>query len=132
MDALSPASAVALFWMIMTALHATDCEFIHARTCPTCQQVTRADNLVGAGNVPALTLRHNVGAENGSGAVLSGVDDLRTSCASRTNALSGSASNTDGLGLPVRVLIAFCAVVVDAVGLRFGVIVGDISFSFMK
>lgn len=52
--------------------------------------VTRADSLAGAGNVPARTIRHSVGAENGSGAVLFGRLGLRTSCDSRNHALPGS------------------------------------------
>lgn len=71
------------------------CADIHARTWPTCQAVTRALNLVGWGNLPALTMRHSVGAENGKGATaLQGHLGLRTSCDSRTHALSGSTSNT--------------------------------------
>ncbi len=51
---------------------------------------------MGLGKVPAATLRHNVGALNGRGATtLSAFFELRTSCDSRTNPLSGSASKTD-------------------------------------
>lgn len=72
------------------------CAVIQARTCPACHAVTRALNLVGLGNVPNFTMRHSVGAENGRGAMaLSGLLGLRTSCASRSHALSGSASKTD-------------------------------------
>ena len=63
---------------------------------PTFQAVTRSDNLTGLGNVPAFTLRHSVGAENGKGAGLSGCLGLWTSCVSRMNALSGRVSN-DGI-----------------------------------
>jgi hypothetical protein len=40
----------------------------HARTSLTRQPVIRADNLIGLGNFPALTIRHKVGALNGKGA----------------------------------------------------------------
>jgi len=51
---------------------------------------------MGFGKVPAATLRHNVGALNGSGATtLSAFFELRTSCDSRTIPLSGSASKTE-------------------------------------
>jgi hypothetical protein len=71
------------------------CAVIHARTSLTFQQVTLSDNLMGLGNVPADTLRHNVGALNGNGAGCSGLLGLRTSCDSRMNALSGNASKTE-------------------------------------
>ena len=71
------------------------CAVIHARTSLTFQHVKRSDNLMGLGKVPAATLRHKVGALNGSGAGCAGRLGLSTRCASRTNALSGSASNTD-------------------------------------
>jgi hypothetical protein len=84
-----------LVW-IMATPYAAACAVIHALTSLTFQQVTLSDNLIGLGNVPAATLRHNVGALNGSGATtLSAFFGLRTSCDSRTNALSGSASKTD-------------------------------------
>jgi hypothetical protein len=58
--------------------------------------VTRSLNLVGLGNFPALTILHNVGAEKGRGAtMLAEVLVLRTSCDSRSHALSGNASNED-------------------------------------
>lgn len=42
---------------------------IHARTVPTCHAVTRAESLVGFGNVPFFTFLQSVGLENGNGAV---------------------------------------------------------------
>lgn len=58
--------------------------------------MTRALSFVGLGNLPALTIRHNVGAEKGRGAtMLAEVLVLRTSCDSRSHALSGNASNDD-------------------------------------
>jgi hypothetical protein len=87
------------------------CADIQARTCPACQAVTRALNLVGFGNLPNFTIRHSVGAENGRGAMaLSGLFGLRTSCASRSQALSGSASKTDGW------MVAVAALLLDAIG----------------
>jgi hypothetical protein len=50
---------------------------------------------MGFGKVPALTLRHKVGALKGSGPDLSGLVGLCTNCASRTYALFGSASNPE-------------------------------------
>jgi hypothetical protein len=56
-------------------------------------------------------MRHRVGAENGSGAIaLSGLLGLRTSCASRSQALSGSASKTDWC------MVTFGAGMLDAIG----------------
>jgi hypothetical protein len=78
------------------------CAVIQARTCPACQAVTRALNLVGLGNLPSFTMRHSVGAENGNGAMAeSGFFALRTSCASRSQAESGSRSNTAVVGAVV-------------------------------
>lgn len=72
------------------------CADIHARTWPTCQAVTPALNLVGLGNLPALTMRQSVGAEKGRGAKeLAALLLLRTSWDSRSQALSGSASKND-------------------------------------
>ena len=48
-------------------------------------------------------MRHSVGAENGNGAGCFGRFGLWTNCASRINALSGSASKMDG------VMVGFCA-----------------------
>jgi hypothetical protein len=87
-----------------------DCAVIHARTSLTFQHVTRSDNLMGLGKVPAATLRHRVGALNGNGAGCSGRLGLSTSCASRTNALSGSASNTECW------IAGLCAGMLDAIG----------------
>ena len=95
--------------MFVHAAYTVACAVIQARTVPTFQAVTRWDNLTGAGNVPAFTLRHRVGAEKGSGAGVSGRFGLCTSCDSRMNALSGSASKTDGV-----IDVIFC----DTVGLR--------------
>jgi hypothetical protein len=80
---------------IMASPYAMACAVIQARTSLTFQHVTLSDSLIGLGNVPAATLRHNVGALNGSGAGCSGRFGLCTSCDSRMNALSGSASKTD-------------------------------------
>ena len=77
-------------------IHPAIWALIHARTSPTFHAVTRWDNLYGGGKVAAFTLRHKVGAENGSGAGVEGRLWLCTSCASRMNALSGSKSN-DGI-----------------------------------
>ena len=56
-------------------------------------------------------MRHRVGAEKGSGAMaLSGLLGLRTSCASRSQALSGSASKTD------LWMVTVAAVMQDAIG----------------
>ncbi len=97
------------------------CAAIQARTAPTCQAVTRSDNLMGLGNVPAFTLRHSVGALKGRGAGVSGRDGLWTSWDSRMNALSDSASNIEGL------MGAFCAGMLDAIGVLAGAGLGDIS-----
>ena len=84
--------------------YAMACAVIQARTCPACQAVTRALNLVGLGNLPSFTMRHSVGAENGKGAMAeSGFFALRTSCASRSHAESGSRSNTAVVGAVVAV-----------------------------
>jgi hypothetical protein len=96
--------------VIVATSYAMACAVIHARTMPTFQAVTRSDNLIGLGNVPAATLRQSVGALNGKGAGLSGRFGLRTSCDSRTNALSGSASNIDAW------MVCFCAGVPGAIG----------------
>jgi hypothetical protein len=65
---------------------------------------------MGAGKLPAFTFLHSVGAENGSSDGTPGRFGLATSWASRTYALSESASNTDGLMdagcLPVQVAVA--------------------------
>ena len=62
--------------------YALDCTAIQARISPTCQAVTLALSLRGLGKLPIFTMRHNVGAENGSGAIAeSGLFGLRTSCA---------------------------------------------------
>ena len=75
-------------------------------------------SLWGLGNVPALTLRHKVGALNGRGATsLSGFFALRTSCDSRSHALSGNLSN-------VACVDAVVAAGVDAVGLVSATVVG--------
>lgn len=77
---------------------------IQARTSPTFQAVTLSDKRCGLGNVPAFTFRQRVGALNGRGTGVLGRFGLCTSCASRMNALSGSASKTDRVmdfaGLP--------------------------------
>jgi len=52
--------------------HAASWAISQALTEPTFQAVTRSDSLIGFGKVPAFTLRHKVGALNGSGAVLVG------------------------------------------------------------
>jgi hypothetical protein len=105
------------------APYAAVCAVIHSRTAPHFQAVTRADNLQGAGNLPAFTMRHNVGAENGNGATaLSGLFGLRTSCDSRSHALSGSESNTDCVG--VVVAAAGASVAVGLVGALLTVVVG--------
>ncbi len=115
------------------APYAAACAVIHSRTCETFQAVTLADNLQGAGNLPAFTMRQSVGAENGNGATaLSGFFGLRTSCDSRSHALSGSASNTDCVAVLVVATGASAVGLVGAlltvvVGLRFSVMVGDIS-----
>ena len=70
---------------------------IHARTSLTLHAVTRWDSLVGLGNVPALTFRHNVAALKGRGTGVPILLGHCTSCHSRMNALSGRASNTDGV-----------------------------------
>jgi hypothetical protein len=74
------------------------CDAIQARTSLTFQQVTRCESLNGCGNVPALTLRQRVGAENGKSAGRPGRFGLCTSCDSRMNALSAKSSN-DGITL---------------------------------
>ena len=82
--------------VVLIAGHRPVCALIQSRTSPTRHAVTLSDNLNGLGNVPAATLRHNVGAEKGRGAGVSGRFGLCTSCDSRMNALAGSASKTDG------------------------------------
>ena len=82
--------------------HPAVCALIHSRTAPTFHAVTLSDNLNGLGKVPAATLRHSVGAENGNGAGVVGRLGLWTSCASRMKALSGIKSN-DGIAA-----IGFC------------------------
>ncbi len=68
-------------------------------------------------------MRQSVGAENGNGATaLSGFFGLRTSCDSRSHALSGSASNTDCVG--VVVVVAAGAIAVGLVGALLTVVVG--------
>ena len=52
---------------------------IHARTVQTLQAITRSESFTGLGKVPALTLRHNVGAEKNHGAGFYGLLGLRTS-----------------------------------------------------
>lgn len=94
---------------------------IQARTSPTFHAVTRWDNLYGGGKVAAFTLRHKVGAENGSGAGVEGRLWLCTSCASRMNALSGSKSN-DGI---TATGWAGAAAVLAATGVCFGLVVRD-------
>jgi hypothetical protein len=76
---------------------------------------------MGLGKVPAFTLRHKVGALKGRGAGVSGRDGLWTSWDSRMNALSDSASNIEGL------MGAFCAGMLDAIGVLAGAGLGDIS-----
>ena len=96
---------------MVCAPYAVACAVIQARTCPACQAVTLALNLVGFGNLPSFTIRHSVGAENGRGAIaLSVLLGLRTNCASRSHAESGSRSNTACVG-------AVCAVGAVALGL---------------
>ena len=107
----------------MHSIHAIDWDAIHARTCPQRHAVTPADNLQGAGNLPALTILQSVGAEKGSGAVLAGSLVLRTNCASRKQALSGKASNTDR-SASCLVGIAACT----GVGV---LIAGRVFFNFM-
>ena len=93
---MSQALKASFSWLIMANLfYAATCAVIHARTVPTFQAVTRSDSLIGLGNVPAFTMRQSVGAEKGRGAGVSGRLGLCTSCDSRMNALSGSASKTD-------------------------------------
>jgi hypothetical protein len=82
--------------LVVMADHPAVCALIHSRTAPTFHAVTRSDNLNGLGKVPAATIRHSVGAENGNGAGVVGRLGLWTSCASRMNALSGIKSN-DGI-----------------------------------
>ena len=86
------------------------CALIQSRTSPTRQAVTLSANLNGFGNVPAATLRHNMGAEKGSGAGVSGRFGLCTSRDLRMNALAGSASKTD------RWMVACCAGMLWAIG----------------
>ena len=93
------------------------CAVIQARTAPTFQQVTRSDNLMGLGNLPAATSRHNVGAENGRGAGVVGRLGLWTSCASRMNALSGRVSN-DGIS---AASLMDCAGMLADIGVCFAV-----------
>jgi hypothetical protein len=67
-------------------------------------------------------MRHNVGAENGNGATaLSGFFGLRTSCDSRSHALSGRESNTDCVAVLV---VATGASAVGFVGALLTVVVG--------
>ena len=82
----------------------------------------RCDNLNGAGNVPAATLRHSVGPENGSGAARSGRLGLRTRCDSRIRALSGSVSN-DGM---VSAGFGACAGILAAIGFCLALLGCDI------
>ena len=82
--------------VLLMAVHPAVCALIHSRTAPTFHAVTRSDNLNGLGKVPAATIRHSVGAENGNGAGVAGRLGLWTSCASRMKALSGIKSN-DGI-----------------------------------
>jgi hypothetical protein len=103
----------------MAALYTVVCAVIQARTSPTRQAVTRSDNLCGAGNVPAFTLRHKVGAEKGRGAGVSGRLGLCTIFDSRMNALSGRASKTEVW------MVALAAGMLDATGVLMGVILGD-------
>jgi hypothetical protein len=100
--------------VIVATSYAIACAVIQARTVPTLKAVTRWDNFTGLGNVPAFTLRHKVGALNGTTAALpavarfgplplalffsacsavTGGDPM--SCDTRTYALSDSASKTD-------------------------------------
>ena len=66
-------------------------------------------------------MRHRVGAENGRGATsLSGFLGLRTSCDSRSQALSGSLSNVPCVGA----VVAAGAVAVGLVGNVLTVVVG--------
>jgi len=70
---VAPAAfCVVVLVVIVATCYAIACAAIQARTVPTFQAVTRSDNLHGLGNVPAFTLRHSVGAENGNGAGVSG------------------------------------------------------------
>jgi hypothetical protein len=105
----------------MRTAYAMACAVIHARTVPTFQAVTRSDNFTGLGNVPAFTLRQRVGALNGNGAGWSGRLGLCTSCDSRINALSGSASKIE------LWMIAFDAGMLDAIGVLGAVGLRDIS-----
>jgi hypothetical protein len=108
---------------------------IHARTWPTCQAVTPALNFVGLGNLPALTIRHRVGAEKGRGAtLLAGLLQLRTSWDSRSHALSGSASNTACVGClgTTGEIVAFLAVLTGLVTLLLQSITFDIKQSLIN
>lgn len=95
---------------------------IQLRTSPTFQHVTRSDNLMGLGKVPAFTLRHSVGAENGRGAGVVGRLGLWTSCASRMKALSGRVSND---GISTAGLMGCAGMLVDT-GVCFAVGLYDI------
>lgn len=76
---------------------------------------------MGLGNVPALTLRHSVGALNGKGTGVSGRCGLCTSWDTRMNEPSDSASNIEGL------MIAFFVKMQDAFDIKDTVDFGDIS-----
>lgn len=113
--------------VIIATSYAWLCAVIQARTSLTFQAVTRALNLVGLGNLPNFTMRHSVGAEKGRGAMaLSPFFGLRTSWATRSQALSGSRSNTAVVG-------AVVAAGKVTVGLVFNrVIVVDMSWFLKK
>ena len=84
--------------------------------------MTRALNFVGLGNLPSFTIRHNVGAENGRGATsLSELLGLRTSCASRSQALSGSRSNTARAGAVVGAGAVAVGLMVNVLAVVVGV-----------
>ena len=78
---------------------------------------------MGRGNVPAFTLRHNVAALNGNGGVACGRLGLRTRSASRSKALSGRWSKTDGVMVGAAVLLVMAL----TVAVRGGVIFADIT-----
>jgi hypothetical protein len=105
----------------MATSYALACAAIQARTSPTLQAVTRSESFTGFTNVPFFTLRQRVGAENGKGAGLSGCLGLWTSCDSRMNAPSGSASNDGIVGDVV------CSGMLDAIG-----VLGDKSLGVMS
>ena len=72
--------------------------FINFLIDPSCHAVTRLESFTGLGNEPSLTFRHKVAELKGKiGGDLGRLGfegfELLTSCASRTYALSGSASN---------------------------------------